>query len=122
MLKQFVSILLATFMLSIGCKDFMLVLSFKINQDFIAEVFCINQDVPEMECNGKCYLAKKADETQKREEKAPIQRESPNFAYLASTLLTIRPTNTFINLLSHYKGYNSYYCPQEILQPPEILS
>jgi hypothetical protein len=29
-----------------------------INQELITEEFCENKKLPELECNGKCYLAK----------------------------------------------------------------
>lgn len=32
--------------------------SYIINYDYIANVLCENKDVPEMKCNGKCYLSK----------------------------------------------------------------
>lgn len=33
-------------------------ISFKLNQDFIAKVLCVNKDKPEKGCNGKCHLKK----------------------------------------------------------------
>jgi hypothetical protein len=42
---------------------------FKVHQDFIAKVLCINKDKPMSNCNGKCILAqklKKAEEPQKK--------------------------------------------------------
>ncbi len=36
--------------------------SFVINQDYIAKFFCVNQDKPELDCNGKCYLMQKLEE------------------------------------------------------------
>ncbi|MEM7381732.1 MAG: hypothetical protein AAF361_11115 [Bacteroidota bacterium] len=38
------------------------VFEYVINQDYIAEFFCINQDKPELDCNGKCYLMQMLDE------------------------------------------------------------
>src|SRR5699024_7192955 len=37
---------------------------FKIHQDYIAEVLCINRDKPELHCNGKCILMQKIKEVQ----------------------------------------------------------
>lgn len=39
-----------------------------LNKDYISEVFCINQDVPESDCEGQCHLKKKLDE---EDEKMP---------------------------------------------------
>lgn len=43
--------------------------NFKINQNFIAEVLCINKDKPMSTCNGKCYLSKQLKEQQEQDEK-----------------------------------------------------
>lgn len=31
---------------------------FQLNIDYIIEKYCVNKDVPEMSCNGKCHLSK----------------------------------------------------------------
>ena len=45
---------------------------FLANQSFIAEELCENQDKPELECNGQCYLMK---QLQKAETKKPAETE-----------------------------------------------
>lgn len=42
-------------------------LGYAMNRDFIAKVLCINQDRPEMKCNGACHLKKKVEETEKQD-------------------------------------------------------
>lgn len=42
---------------------------YAINQEYIAEFLCINQDKPEMQCNGKCHLYK---EVEKQQKEAPV--------------------------------------------------
>lgn len=42
---------------------------FRINQDAIAAAFCINQDKPELKCNGHCFLKEKLSAD--RQDKAP---------------------------------------------------
>ena len=44
-------------------------IDFKINQDFIAEVFCTNKKAPQLRCNGKCYLAKQLKKAAEQGEK-----------------------------------------------------
>lgn len=45
---------------------------FKINQDFIAKVLCINKETPELQCNGKCQLAKELKKVD-----TPTERNAP---------------------------------------------
>ncbi|ELR71084.1 hypothetical protein C900_03048 [Fulvivirga imtechensis AK7] len=43
-------------------------IDFKINQDYIARVLCINRDKPELNCNGHCILMQKLKKTQETEQ------------------------------------------------------
>ena len=47
-------------------------ISFKVNQEYIAKVLCINKDKPKMGCNGKCHLAKELNETENKSDNSPI--------------------------------------------------
>lgn len=38
-------------------------IDYNINYEYIAKVLCINKDVPESNCNGKCQLAKELKKT-----------------------------------------------------------
>jgi hypothetical protein len=47
-----------------------ILLSFKVNQEYIAKALCINRSKPEMHCNGNCILMqrlKAAEEQEKKE-------------------------------------------------------
>lgn len=33
-----------------------IIINFKLNQDYIIKILCINKDNPETGCNGKCHL------------------------------------------------------------------
>ena len=52
-----------------------ILVDFKIHQDFIAEVLCINRDEPELQCNGQCHLQDKLSEQQEQEQQAPNRAE-----------------------------------------------
>lgn len=41
---------------------------FVLNREAIAELFCINQDKPELACDGKCELDRRLIEAQDHEE------------------------------------------------------
>lgn len=55
-----------------------IVLDFKINQDFIAEMLCINRDEPMTTCNGTCYLTQQLQKAEEQEDKqAPLRNKEP---------------------------------------------
>ena len=49
-----------------------IVVSFKINQDYIAKNLCEKRDEPESCCKGSCYLEKELKKAAETEEKAPV--------------------------------------------------
>lgn len=44
-------------------------MGYELNKDYIATVLCENKAKPKLQCNGKCYLAKKIKEADKSEQK-----------------------------------------------------
>ena len=66
MLQKLASIfLLLGILLPNLLKGYILV-DYALNQDYIAKYLCVNREVPESKCNGKCYLStilKKAEKS-----------------------------------------------------------
>jgi hypothetical protein len=46
-----------------------ILIDFKFNQDFIADMLCIDREKPMSTCNGKCYLSKQLKKAEEQEEK-----------------------------------------------------
>lgn len=42
------------------------------NYDYIVEVLCVNRDRPELNCDGKCYLAQQLAKEQREQDKNPF--------------------------------------------------
>lgn len=49
---------------------------FHVNRTYIAKVLCENRDRPKLNCNGKCYLAKKLKQQQEKKDKETTERVS----------------------------------------------
>ena len=56
----------------------MIYLKFKLNQDYIAKVLCVNKARPQLKCNGHCYLAKQLKKAQQEESSAKKMLEQMN--------------------------------------------
>ena len=65
-------------------------LDFKLRENFIATVLCINKEKPKLQCHGKCYLKqqlKKAvdqDNEQKQSSPRKVEQEVLFFSHLVS--------------------------------------
>jgi hypothetical protein len=57
-MRQAIAILLLC-SLSVHCAGRLgIVASWWLNREYVARVLCINRDKPQLQCNGKCHLAK----------------------------------------------------------------
>lgn len=65
--KGFLHIACSLLILLNGMSYSIIQAHFFIQQDQIAAIFCINQDKPEMKCDGKCELSKRLSEAQEKE-------------------------------------------------------
>jgi hypothetical protein len=67
-MKQAISILLALVVLFSPLQKMWLVVSFKLNQDYIAKYLCENKAKPKLQCKGQCQLKKQLKKVEKEEE------------------------------------------------------
>ena len=67
--KQLISLGLLGLMLLKACVIPLLYLDYEIRRDYIVANLCENRNRPKLNCNGKCYLAKKIAEAKKQEER-----------------------------------------------------
>jgi hypothetical protein len=107
-------------------------MNFYLNQKEIAAIECENKDRPEMNCNGKCYLAKqleKADnELAAKKEKQELsisilkQVETSVFVENWKLKFEVPAFNTEKELSSFYYS-SSYYLllKSDIFHPPTIV-
>ena len=62
---------------------------FVANNDYIAEVLCINKEKPKLKCGGKCYLMQKLNESKSEQEQELPQLVHIKFEFIISiTALT----------------------------------
>jgi hypothetical protein len=124
---QKIQILIVIFVfLQVIGRDIIIYASFKINQDFIAKVLCINKEKPELGCNGKCQLSKdlKKNNSEDKENKTNIP-STKNEQKINLYSKTCSRNGQFFNQ-ARQQYYNieilhSYLMISEIFHPPRIL-
>jgi len=101
-------------------------IDFKINQNFIAKVLCINKEKPKSTCNGKCYLTKQLKKAEKQDQKQIPNSKKDRFEilyyYCKSTFndLTYRYAYTLKINTTYYKNlYKSAYL-SHVFRPPKF--
>ena len=101
-------------------------LDFKINQDYIAKVLCVNKDEPQKGCNGKCHLSKQMQQAEEKEQKQLPQsvKEKNDFVfYLCSSDMPEfinKPTKNILQFEYATTFYNFLF-KEKIFHPPRLL-
>lgn len=113
-------------MMSPGFIKLGILIDFKINQDFIAEVLCINKDKPMTLCNGKCYLSqklKKAEEQEKKQVPSSLKEKSEVlYCYTNPPFDYLKYTDTYLSKLNaayENEFYHSAFVT-DIFRPPKL--
>lgn len=100
------------------------VVEYIVNYDYIVTVLCENVDKPELQCNGKCHVAKELEQVLDHD--APVKLEKANVLldfipvsifdaknYTAITSLNLKEKASFL-----YANFYSFLFSTIVFQPP----
>ncbi len=122
MLKHFVSILLlSAFLYQTGSKLVVLI-NFKINQDFIAKNLCVKKEIEDNDCEGNCCLKESLEKVEKTENPTPnIPKEKSvdllftgQYSWLLSNLSVLSETIIFSQTKFIYLINSSIFHPPQV--------
>jgi hypothetical protein len=101
-----------------------ILLDFKVNQAVISQTLCIQKDVKENTCNGKCHLSKQLEKSGENSEDTPTLPENLNemllfFGCINSPAFTqFAFSQLLIPHVSKLKGINF---PNSTFRPPPFV-
>jgi hypothetical protein len=90
-------------------SNWFVVLSFKLNRDYIAKNLCENRYRPKLNCKGNCVLMKKLREEEKKEQNAPanLKLEITSIILSSKSFFAITETPVFVLTTSSRSAENS---------------
>jgi len=106
-----------------------IVLSFKLNREYIASTFCVNRDKPELLCSGKCFLNQqlKADEEQDKKTVPQKAAKNQETGYVlentsACAFLLTTPAALLHNTLPFFQSpHHTHPCLDGVFHPPDFF-
>ncbi len=95
----------------------MLMVDYELRKDFIIQNYCVNKNRPELHCDGKCYLAKKIQANQEKEEQQGFQNFFRQMLEVNSceTVVQFNKSNVFV--VEYLETQNFSY---QISQPKDF--
>ena len=99
---------------------------YRINQDYIAKNLCVNRDKPMMNCNGQCFLAKKLQAAEDKEQKSNSERldKMPevvlSFQAIQSVFTARFPASEFVE--NHFSSteFSPSSAAKGFFHPPQV--
>lgn len=104
------------------------IVEYVVNYNYIVTVLCENKEKPQLQCNGKCYLAKQLEKSSEQDEQNPFGEHNSNteiqhpvfFQSLLETgLETPLSCNSDVNFNRTPLLFSMLFAV-DISQPPEI--
>lgn len=100
------------------------VVEYIVNYDYISTVLCENIDKPELQCNGKCHVAKEFEQTLDHESPVKFEKSNvvldfiPVHAYETKEYFAIDSTLIKEKISSLYANFYTFLFSTIVLQPP----
>jgi hypothetical protein len=87
---------------------------FKLHQEYIAKVLCVNKDKTQMGCNGKCHLSKQMQKVEEKEQKQTPQhvKGKRDFVFYSNS------TEKSKNLIGNSKDKKQFICTKQHYEEP----
>ena len=86
---------------------------------------CVNKARPQLRCKGKCQMAKKIAEEDKKEQAAPgLKLEKQSETLSSETFFTLLPLPVLPDARLHYPVLNTgspVACPHPVFHPPALV-
>ncbi|WP_372937678.1 hypothetical protein [Seonamhaeicola sp.] len=98
-------------------------IEYLLNQDYIAEFLCVNKDKPELQCNGKCHLAKELKKQHQQEPFTSLSISMENYPIGFVNILNISKITTISVKKEHFFYYKNLYnfnIKKPVFQPPIV--
>lgn len=101
------------------------VVSFKMNQDYISKNLCVNRFRPQLNCNGNCVLMKKLKQQEKQEEQSPasLKLEIPVVVISSRSFYPFSLSNFSKDIASVYfinSDGKEVRMPRSFFHPPQV--
>lgn len=100
----------------------LLVLQYSINKEYITETFCINKEIPALDCQGSCHLRKQLKHSNSSKQQQLKLAADIVWMYQPGDVLELLPA-TIINR-ELQPPYTASYCSLsggDIEHPPQLF-
>ncbi|TCK85487.1 hypothetical protein [Albibacterium bauzanense] len=124
MFKRQIAFILILTLVTSSFSRFFIYAGFELNRDYISSTLCENIDMPELHCNGQCYLAKKIQQAQEKEKNNTQDQKKGNYqeAFITQKVVLITPFTYVETFTATEMPFDLPVQPATIFHPPKINS
>jgi len=124
MFRSPIAFLLILALISSNFSRFFIIAGFELNKDYISTTLCENRDMPEMNCEGQCYLSKKIKQAQEKEKKnnQELKKNSFQEALLTEKIILLTPSYNHLSFPIIELPFKLPIKSTSIFHPPKYSS
>ncbi|WP_432712600.1 hypothetical protein [Pedobacter sp.] len=122
MFRSYIAFLLICTIISASFSRYFVYAGYEFNKNYIVSTLCENRDKPVMQCNGKCYLAKKLKQEAEKEKNQEQQSKKTQFqeAFFTENFVIYIPLVTIKSLRTTELPFALPKYAAVIFQPPQV--
>ena len=120
--STFIILLFTVVMLFNSIKSGFMISFYLVDNSSFTELFCVNKDKPEMECNGKCEISKLSKDSTTKEKPTHLdflQRQVVLFFNPMQQLEVFQFSEEENTLITYLNNYTYQYLPKSF-HPPSL--
>lgn len=120
--STFIILLFTVVMLFNSIKSGFMISFYLVDNSSFTELFCVNIDKPEMECNGKCEISKLSQDSTTKEKPTHLdflQRQVVLFFNPMQQLEVFQFSEEENTLITYLNNYTYQYLPKSF-HPPSL--
>lgn len=120
-MKRACSVILMILSVLIVFQKEIIIVHFKLNQEYIEQEYCVNKNKPSLHCHGVCHLKKKLQESEKTDAASFANYKSVDMLPISIVGLAVRAVA--IDVRSTTPDYKEIFYTDpfsELVDPPPI--
>lgn len=122
MLRSFIAFFIIVVLLTSNFSRLFIYVGFELNKNYIASELCENIAKPKLDCKGKCYLKKKLQQAEEKEQSDENIAKKTNFqeAFITQKNITKIPVKLIAVIKITEAQFSTSQHSPAIFQPPRV--
>ena len=120
-MNRCIALLLVILLLLPPVSKMLYVVDYSLNKAYIISTYCINQNKPQLACEGKCHLTKQLAKSEHSEKAHVLKEKIENLYFIGSSFCFFSsPAKILTDIMVVYHASHTFFVAADIFHPPQV--